>query len=43
MGGDGAMMDIAEGAKTGVRVQLATLPDDRLSAGFFHLGQPVPW
>lgn len=41
LGGEGAMMDIAEGAKTGV--QLATLPDDGASGGFFHLGQPVPW
>jgi NAD(P)-dependent dehydrogenase (short-subunit alcohol dehydrogenase family) len=41
LGGDGAMMDITEGAKTGV--QLATLPDDGASGGFFHLGQPVPW
>jgi NAD(P)-dependent dehydrogenase (short-subunit alcohol dehydrogenase family) len=41
LGGEGAMMDITEGAKTGV--QLATLPDDGASAGFFHLGQPVPW
>lgn len=41
LGGEGAMMDITEGAKTGV--QLATLPDGGASAGFFHLGQPVPW
>jgi NAD(P)-dependent dehydrogenase (short-subunit alcohol dehydrogenase family) len=41
LGGEGAMMDITEGAKTGV--QLATLPDDGTSGGFFHLGQPVPW
>ncbi|WP_414577979.1 SDR family oxidoreductase [Anabaena sp. CCY 9402-a] len=41
LGGEGAMMDIAEGAKTGV--QLALLEDDGLSGGFFHLGQPVPW
>jgi NAD(P)-dependent dehydrogenase (short-subunit alcohol dehydrogenase family) len=41
LGGDGAMMDITDGAKTGV--QLATLPDDGASSGFFHLGQPVPW
>jgi NAD(P)-dependent dehydrogenase (short-subunit alcohol dehydrogenase family) len=41
LGGKGAMMDITEGAKTGV--QLATLPDDGTSGGFFHLGQPVPW
>lgn len=41
LGGEGAMMDITEGAKTGV--QLATLPDDGPSGGFFHLGQSVPW
>jgi NAD(P)-dependent dehydrogenase (short-subunit alcohol dehydrogenase family) len=41
LGGDGAMMDISEGAKTGV--QLATLPDDGVSGGFIHLGQPVLW
>ncbi|MBD2595830.1 SDR family oxidoreductase [Nostoc spongiaeforme FACHB-130] len=41
LGGEGAMMDIGEGAKTGV--QLATLPDDGPSGGFFHLGEPVPW
>lgn len=41
LGGEGAMMDIQEGAKTGVL--LATLPDDGASGGFFHLGQPVPW
>ncbi|WP_315785409.1 SDR family oxidoreductase [Fischerella sp. JS2] len=41
LGGEGAMMDITEGAKTGV--QLATLSDDGISGGFFHLGQPVPW
>lgn len=41
LGGEGAMMDITEGAKTGV--QLATLPDEGSSGGFFHLGQPVPW
>lgn len=41
LGGEGAMMDIAEGAKTGV--QLALLEDDGPSGGFFHLGQPVPW
>lgn len=41
LGGEGAMMDIAEGAKTGV--ELAMLPDDGPSGGFFHLGEPVPW
>lgn len=41
LGGEGAMMDITEGAKTGV--ELATLPDNGSSGGFFHLGQPLPW
>lgn len=41
LGGEGAMMDITEGAKTGV--QLATLPDHSPNGGFFHLGQSVPW
>jgi NAD(P)-dependent dehydrogenase (short-subunit alcohol dehydrogenase family) len=41
LGGKGAMMDITEGAKTGV--QLATLPEDGATGGFFHLGEPVPW
>ncbi len=41
LGGEGAMMDIAEGAKTGV--QLATLPDSGATGGFFHLGEPVLW
>lgn len=41
LGGEGAMMDITEGAKTGV--QLATLGEHGASGGFFHLGQPVPW
>lgn len=41
LGGEGAMMDITEGAKTGV--QLATLAEDGATGGFFHLGQPVLW
>lgn len=41
LGGEGAMMNPTEGAKTGV--QLATLTDEGASGGFFHLGQPVPW
>jgi NAD(P)-dependent dehydrogenase (short-subunit alcohol dehydrogenase family) len=41
LGGEGAMMDITEGAKTGV--QLATLADDAPTGGFFHLGEPIPW
>ncbi|MEH2450552.1 SDR family NAD(P)-dependent oxidoreductase [Nostoc sp.] len=41
LGGEGATIDIAGGAKTGV--ELAMLPDDGPSGGFFHLGEPVPW
>ncbi|MEH1899736.1 MAG: SDR family oxidoreductase [Nostoc sp.] len=41
LGGEGAMMDIASGAKTGV--ELAILPNDGPSGGFFHLGEPVAW
>lgn len=41
MGGPEAPLDVVEGARTGV--QLATLPDDGPTGGFFHLGQPLPW
>ena len=41
MGGDGAVMELDEGAKTSV--QLATLPDDGPSGGYFHLGEALPW
>jgi NAD(P)-dependent dehydrogenase (short-subunit alcohol dehydrogenase family) len=41
MGGAGADLDIAEGGKTSA--QLATLPEDGPTGGFFHLGQPLPW
>jgi NAD(P)-dependent dehydrogenase (short-subunit alcohol dehydrogenase family) len=41
MGGPQAPLELAEGGKTSA--QLATLPDDGPSGGFFHLGQPVPW
>ena len=41
MGGEGANMDLPEGGKTSA--QLATLPDDGPSGGYFHLGQPLPW
>ena len=34
-------MDLREGAKTAVA--LATLPEDGLSGGFFHMGKPLPW
>lgn len=41
MGGSAAPMEVAEGGKTSV--QLATLPDDGPTGGYFHLGQPLPW
>jgi NAD(P)-dependent dehydrogenase (short-subunit alcohol dehydrogenase family) len=41
MGGEAAPMELSEGGKTSV--QLATLPDDGPTGGFFHLGEPLPW
>ena len=41
MGGPSAPMELSEGGKTSV--QLATLPDDGPTGGFFHLGEPLPW
>jgi NAD(P)-dependent dehydrogenase (short-subunit alcohol dehydrogenase family) len=41
MGGPNAPMEPSEGGKTSA--QLATLPYDGPSGGFFHLGQPLPW
>jgi NAD(P)-dependent dehydrogenase (short-subunit alcohol dehydrogenase family) len=41
MGGAGATLEVAEGAKTSV--QLATLPPDGPTGGFFHLGDALPW
>ncbi len=41
MGGPSAPMELSEGGKTSV--QLATLPDDGPSGGYFHLGEPLPW
>lgn len=41
MGGEGAQMEIADGAKT--TVQLATLPEDGPTGGFFHMGEALPW
>jgi NAD(P)-dependent dehydrogenase (short-subunit alcohol dehydrogenase family) len=41
MGGEGAQLEIAEGARTSV--QLATLPDDGPTGGYFHMGEPLPW
>ncbi len=41
MGGEGAMMEIADGAKTSV--QLATLSADGPNGAFLHEGAPLPW
>jgi NAD(P)-dependent dehydrogenase (short-subunit alcohol dehydrogenase family) len=41
MGGPAAPLGLSEGGKTSV--QLATLPDDGPTGGYFHLGQPLPW
>jgi len=41
MGGDAAPMELSEGGKTSA--QLATLPADGPSGGFFHMGQALPW
>lgn len=41
MGGAEAPMELSEGGKTSV--QLATLPADGPSGGFFHLGEALPW
>ena len=41
MGGAGAPMDVVDGAKT--EVDLATLPEDGPTGGFFHLGKAIAW
>jgi NAD(P)-dependent dehydrogenase (short-subunit alcohol dehydrogenase family) len=41
LGGEGAQMEIVDGAKTSVL--LATLPADGPTGGYFHLGKPLPW
>jgi NAD(P)-dependent dehydrogenase (short-subunit alcohol dehydrogenase family) len=41
MGGPQAPMAVEDGAKTAV--ELATLPDDGPTGGYFHLGKPLPW
>lgn len=41
MGGEGAMLEIEDGAKTSV--QLATLPEDGPTGGYIHLGETLPW
>jgi NAD(P)-dependent dehydrogenase (short-subunit alcohol dehydrogenase family) len=41
MGGEGAMMEIEDGAKTSV--QYATIGADGPTGGYFHLGERFPW
>jgi NAD(P)-dependent dehydrogenase (short-subunit alcohol dehydrogenase family) len=41
MGGESAPMELADGARTSV--ELATLPADGPTGGFFHLGDPLPF
>ena len=41
MGGDQAPMPLSEGGKTSA--ELATLPADGPTGGYFHQGQPLPW
>jgi len=41
MGGASAPMEVSEGGKTSI--QLATLPADGPTGGYFHLGEPLPW
>ena len=41
LGGPNAPMEVSEGGKTSA--QLATLPADGPTGGFFHLGQSLPW
>jgi NAD(P)-dependent dehydrogenase (short-subunit alcohol dehydrogenase family) len=41
MGGEEAPMEVSEGGKTSV--ELAMLPDNGPTGGFFHMGKPVAW
>ena len=41
MGGEQAPMELSEGGKTSA--ELATLPDNGPTGGYFHLGKPLPW
>jgi NAD(P)-dependent dehydrogenase (short-subunit alcohol dehydrogenase family) len=41
MGGSSAPMEVSEGGKTSV--QLATLPANGPTGGYFHLGESLPW
>ena len=41
LGGSAAPMEVSEGGKTSL--QLALLPDDGPTGGYFHLGETLPW
>ncbi|HET6327322.1 MAG TPA: SDR family oxidoreductase [Planctomycetaceae bacterium] len=41
MGGSAAPLGISEGGKTSI--ELATLPDDGPTGGYFHMGKKIPW
>ncbi|MBA2727983.1 MAG: SDR family oxidoreductase [Parachlamydiaceae bacterium] len=41
MGGPSAPIEVSEGGKTSV--QLALVPDNSPSGGFYHLGKTLPW
>jgi len=41
MGGDGAPMELVDGAKTSV--ELALLGEDGPSGAYLHMGKPLPW
>ena len=41
MGGEGAQMEIEDGAKT--TVALATLPASGPTGAYLHMGEPLPW
>jgi NAD(P)-dependent dehydrogenase (short-subunit alcohol dehydrogenase family) len=41
MGGEGAQLEIEDGARTSV--ELATLPEDGPSGAYMHMGEPLPW
>ena len=41
LGGEGAPMEIEDGAKTSVA--LATVGEDGPNGGYIHMGKPLPW
>jgi NAD(P)-dependent dehydrogenase (short-subunit alcohol dehydrogenase family) len=41
MGGEGAQLEIEDGARTSV--ELATLPDEGPTGAYLHMGEPLPW